>query len=372
MKSFPALLGRRGGELQLHRDRVIFRLDDDPGMPIVISISNLDIALGGTNSHHYHIKDRLGSADAITIQDEEFVKTLASFGHAKAQEILGTAKRRRSARLALLGSPLFVTIGLLILLPLLFSALPVSWLNGTMSHSQEREIGKRILPALLGSQSNYAPESQVAIKKIAARLIDANPELQKIEFDFRVSPAEDVNAFALPGGIIIMNRGLLASAETPEEVAGVLAHEMAHVERRHTLRSLVGRLGYLGGFVILSLVISPDAAIVLGQSLQIATLKYSRDDEREADRVGHRFLVNAGVAPEGMISFFEKLGQKERGLLGDHTGVASTAAKFFSTHPLSGERVETLKKLSASSNTSKQSGRSRPLDVTLDDLRRGF
>lgn len=368
MKSYPALLGRRGGELQLHRDRIIFRLDDDPGVPVVISMSNLEITLGGTNSHHFHLKDRFSTNEAITVQDEDFINTLAGFGHPKAQEILGVSKRRRNVRWALLSSPLAVTIGLVLLVPLLLSAVPVSWLNGTMSHAEEREIGKRILPALVDSKANYAPEAQQALHKIAARLRDANPELKKIEFDIRVSPAEDVNAFALPGGIILMNRGLLKSAQTPEEVAGVLAHEMAHVERRHTLRSLVGRLGYLGGFIVLSLVISPDAAIVLGQSLQIATLKYSRDDEREADRYGHQFLVEAGINPDGMVSFFEKLGKSEGAILGDHKGIASQATKFFSTHPLSGERVETLKGL----NDSKLKTNYRPLEVTLDDLRRGF
>lgn len=372
MRSFPALLGRRGGELQLHRDRVVFQLDEDPGVPIVISNSNLEITLGGTNSHHYLLTDRLGSRDAITIQDEAFLVSLAEFGHAKAQSILSEARRRRRARWAILGSPLVLTIGLALLIPVLFSMLPVAWLNGTLSHAQEKEIGKRILPALVDSKAQYAAHSQQAILKIASRLAQANPELQKIDFEFRVSPTEDMNAFALPGGIIVLYRGLLMNAETAEEVAGVLAHEMAHVERRHTLRSLVGRVGYLGGFMLLSLVISPDAAIVLGQSLQIATLKYSRDDEREADRVGYQFLVNARVNPEGMIRFFQKLEKKELALLGDSQGVTSAAAKFFSTHPLSSERVDTLTSLSTSSNASKPAANYLPLDVTLDDLRRGF
>lgn len=372
MTKFPALLGRQSGELELHRDRIVFRLDSEHSRLIVVSLSNLEVEIGGTNSALFFLSDRFSPTEKMTVQDEGLIRLLAEYGHQKSIDLLNEIRRRKSVRIALAATPIVVIVGLIVLVPLLLSAIPVSWLEGRLTLSQERKIGELILPSLVDAKANFAPGPQAALKKIEMRLRKFNPELNRINFDIRVSPSDDVNAFALPGGIVVMNRGLLMRAASVEEVAGVLAHEMAHVERRHTLRSLVGRLGFLGGFLLLNVILSPDAAVLVGKSLEVAQLKYSRDDEREADEFGHRFLSNAGIDPTGMISFFKKLGETEKGLLGDHKSVTSRAAKIFSTHPLSGERVENLERLGNNSKDSKLSSNSSPLEVTLDELRSSF
>jgi Zn-dependent protease with chaperone function len=369
---FPALLGRQSGELELHRDRILLRLDSEPTRLIVVSLSNLEVEIGGTNSALFFLSDRLSPNEKITIQDESLVRLLGELGHQKSKDLLNEAKRRKSIRIATAATPVVLILGLVLIVPLFLSAVPVSWLEGRLTHSQERKVGELILPSLVDTKADFAPGPQAALQRIAMRLREYNPELNRISFDIRISSSEDVNAFALPGGIIVMNRGLLMRATSVEEVAGVLAHEMAHVERRHTLRSLAGRLGFLGGFILLNIILSPDAAVLVGKSLEVAQLKYSRDDEREADEFGHKFLLNAGIDPAGMISFFKKLGETEKGILGDHKSATSKAAKIFSTHPLSGERVENLERLGLNSKASKLSPKSRRMEVTLDELRSGF
>lgn len=136
------------------------------------------------------------------------------------------------------------------------------------------------------------------------------------------------NAFAFPGGYVVLTRGLIESAESPDEVAGVLAHEIAHVYERHVMTGIVrGALlsaiwaASVGDFSGL-MVIDPTTAF------QIATLKFSREDEAEADRSAVEMLDRAGIRRDGFSEFFERLSEREGGL-----------PEWLSTHPLSEDRA---------------------------------
>ena len=145
-----------------------------------------------------------------------------------------------------------------------------------------------------------------------------------------------INAFALPGGIIVVHTGLILAARTPEEVAGVLAHELAHVTQRHGIR---GMIGGTGRFVVLQAVLGDIAGLsgaLIASSDLLIRQKYSRDFEREADEVGWHYLVTAGINPAGMVSFFETLKQQEM------TGAAGAAMEWLTllqTHPATAERL---------------------------------
>lgn len=150
-----------------------------------------------------------------------------------------------------------------------------------------------------------------------------------IDFDFHVvKDDETINAFAIPGGHIYVTTGLLKEAENESEVTAVLAHEVAHVTQRHIAERLAVQFG-----------VSTLASIALGQGggtlAQLVTniaangylLKYSRDDEREADRVGMGYLVRAGHSPYGYVTFFEKLADSPQ------------PPEILSSHPHPEERV---------------------------------
>lgn len=151
-----------------------------------------------------------------------------------------------------------------------------------------------------------------------------------------------VNAFALPGGYVGVHLGLIAMTVAPDELASVLAHELSHVTQRHIARSfgagksasLVGLAGLILGVLAASR--SPEAANALitgGQAVSAqGQLNFSRDMEREADRVGFNVLTGAGFAPAGMAAMFEKLAQASR--LND-----SQNFPYLRTHPLGSERI---------------------------------
>ncbi len=143
-------------------------------------------------------------------------------------------------------------------------------------------------------------------------------------------------------GHIVFHTGLLLFAESAEEVAGVLAHEAAHVTLQHGLRQLISSVGiyalvqaFLGNAEGLLAVIADNGAFLLTQ-------KYSRDYERDADDKGWFYLVNANISPRGMIGFFSSLlEEQEKGTGKDIPGVENTL-NFLSTHPTTKERIEHL------------------------------
>lgn len=157
---------------------------------------------------------------------------------------------------------------------------------------------------------------------------------------------KEVNAFALPGGFVGVNLGLIALTSTRDELASVLAHEMSHITQRHIARSignsrrqsLLSLAAMLAGLVVASKsgsssIDAANAAVVGSQALAAqGQLNFSRDMEREADRVGWQVMTGAGFAPGGMAAMFEKLDQSSR--LNDFGGYP-----YLRSHPLTSERI---------------------------------
>jgi predicted Zn-dependent protease len=153
-------------------------------------------------------------------------------------------------------------------------------------------------------------------------------------FDIRIRAVQApmINAFALPGGSIIVTDDLIRSAETPDEVAAVVAHEIAHVEKRHVMQAVWRSLG-LG--LILDAVVGggsgagQQAVLLAGQATD---LSYGRAAEHEADERGRALLHEAGFSSKGMAAFFDRLSKMEDQKLAE-------AAEFAATHPASGRRA---------------------------------
>ena len=138
-----------------------------------------------------------------------------------------------------------------------------------------------------------------------------------------------VNAFALPGGLITINRGPLESVESGEQVAVVLAHEIHHKTERHGLKRMARQLTVwtLVGWALSFIDIGSFTSLVIG----LVHAGYDRDQERDADRLGHRLLVKADIDPSGMAVFFSRLAETQ-----------SDGLTLFSTHPASEERAATV------------------------------
>jgi predicted Zn-dependent protease len=162
-------------------------------------------------------------------------------------------------------------------------------------------------------------------------------------YSFTVANQPELNAFALPGGPVWINRGIIQAASHEAQVAGVLAHEIAHVAQRHSASQLTkatvanGLLGLLGAAIGNDSGAGGTAArAVAGFTANSFMLKFSRDHEREADREGVRILQRAGYDPRGLVEFMELLAsQRQRN--------PGAVEQFLSTHPAPSARVEELR-----------------------------
>ena len=187
------------------------------------------------------------------------------------------------------------------------------------------------------------------LEQLAASLLAAVPQ-NRYKFKLHIIEDASLNAFALPGGNVAFHTGLLLTAETPEEVLGVLAHEISHVTEQHGMRGIVQGLGLYAIVTTFFGDVSGLAAILVNNAPFLLSQKFSRDHEREADEQGFRYLEAAKLNPRGMITFFEKMRREEEKLREKIPGgEALDALNFLSTHPATAERTAHLEKLLAKS-----------------------
>ena len=167
-----------------------------------------------------------------------------------------------------------------------------------------------------------------------------------LQWQFYVVNTDVVNAFALPGGIVYVNRGVLERADKMDELAGVMAHEIEHVVRRHSVKQMEQMQGANVGVALactLTNICSNQAAataINVGGTAIFA--KFSREDEVQADEGGFHNVMNAGISPEGMLSFFQKLLAEEQ-----QGGSSSAASSWFSDHPGTQDRIQDIQNMLA-------------------------
>jgi len=203
----------------------------------------------------------------------------------------------------------------------------------------EAELGREF-NSLIKSRLPIIEDPEI-VGYVRSLVDDLSEAMGPIPFDIKVSVLNNngVNAFAGPAGYMFVFNGLILNMETESELAGVIAHEMAHVSQRHIAknieRSQIINLATLTG-VLAGVLLGSDGgdALVAGSLAagQSSYLKYSRDDEREADQVGLNYLVDAGFNPNGMVSAFEKI----RKLSWMSSG---SIPAYLSTHPGVDERI---------------------------------
>ncbi|HXC41842.1 MAG TPA: M48 family metalloprotease, partial [Burkholderiales bacterium] len=211
-----------------------------------------------------------------------------------------------------------------------------------LSPQQERRIGEEAMREIRADPSYVDdPEVEDYLSGLGAALAANGPGARQ-DFQFFLLRDDTINAFAMPGGFVGVHTGLLLASQTESELASVLAHEISHVTQHHIARmfgqqSQMSTLGLAG--LLLGILASRgnaqvgQAALMASQAgLVQAQLNYSRDYEREADRVGFDRLQQAGFDVNGMVTFFERLQRATR-------IYENNAPAYLQTHPLTGERI---------------------------------
>lgn len=262
---------------------------------------------------------------------------LASGADRDTEAVLGRLKgRSRGLKIAGVLAGAGVLVYLLYLLVSVLGVHAVDFAVDQVPVDVEAELGEQATAQTLSNgRVCAAPAMNQAIVEIMDRL-EAASEDETYTFRFYVADSPDVNAFALPGGYIFVNRGLIEKAESPEEVAGVLAHEMSHVLERHGLRNVVARAGM---WLVVGLLFgdaSGAGGLIAGGASELLNLSFSRTQEEAADQGGLALLVAAKIDPKGLPDFFEKL-LEEEGSLG------AAIPSFMSSHPETRERIQSIR-----------------------------
>jgi predicted Zn-dependent protease len=264
------------------------------------------------------------------------------------QDVLSSLKRGRAMRIFDRGSILRPLFAGLILWPLFSAGCAVNPATGErqlalISEEQEIELGRDSDPKIVASMGLYADEDLQDYVQNLGRTLAAATERPHLPWTFRVLDDPVVNAFALPGGFVYITRGILPYLDSEAELAGVLEHEIGHVTARHSVEKMsraqftqIGsRLGGLLGSRVESLM------GIVTAPVQLLDLKFSRDDETEADRLGVRYMGAQGYDPYELAEVMGMLGRSSG------SGEEGRVPQWLSTHPTPENREENIRELAS-------------------------
>ena len=237
----------------------------------------------------------------------------------------------------------FGAVGAALMAVTLASASPAAAVN-LFSVQQDVEVGR---------QAAAQADRQLRILRdpTATRYVDAivqrvadEAKGPRFNYQVKIVDSKEINAFALPGGFVYVNRGLISAVRNEDELAGVLAHEIAHVVERHGTENATKAYGAQAGAGILAQVllgrnrrIGLPQQIIGSLGLNAAFMKFSRDAENEADRVGAEMMSRAGYDPMAMADFFDLLQAQKR-------SNPNAVSQFFSSHPSPANRAANLRR----------------------------
>jgi predicted Zn-dependent protease len=313
------VLSSDGVELRLHN-----------GSPIFWPYSEIRQTQGEREGEPVRLEHGDEPAEAVVVDLAGFLEAL----HGYTLEVVAAGRDRSigiGQVLAALTAAAFVGSGLYFwgahaLGDFAAAALPTSW---------EKRLGDAAIRQLAPEEDRCDdPVKAEAVETIVRRLAAARGA-SPYEYEL-VLASGMLNAFAAPGGRMLVFDELIGMTESPEELAGVLAHEIEHVERRHSTRALFRDLtvGIIQAAVTGDLA---NGAFAMDGAATLATLAHHRDEELEADAGGLDLLRAAEIDPAGMITMFEKFAKLE--------GSGSDAASYLSTHPATRDRIQRLRAL---------------------------
>ncbi len=251
-----------------------------------------------------------------------------------ASEILSTFCGRTGPRVTTMrpSSTLLCLAGLTLL-----GACAVSTQQEVQMGQQEAQQIATQLPMLQDAQINdYVNQLGNRIAKLTSR--------SDLDWHFAVVNTDVVNAFALPGGYVYVNRGILERASNMSELAGVMGHEIEHVVLRHSVKQMEQQQGANVGLSIACALTNvcnsqiTQAAVNVGATAVFA--KFSRQDEVQADDGGFQNVVRAGINPRGMLTFFQKLLAEEQS-----SGGSGNTASWFADHPGTQDRIADIQRM---------------------------
>ncbi len=302
--------------------------------PTEIELANLEVKLGGFSHDRIIMVNKL-TGESIVTKDQAILDDLTRANipvdflqQAKTVKFgMKTKPGQRLASWGLAGAGMLViaAIGYAILDPVTF------YIASHMPSSIEKEMGNSVLDSYAKSHELENTSSKARrVKTIGTKLVE-NLKVRKYDFNFYVEPSKEINAFATPGGNIVVLTELIKKAND-DELACVLAHEIGHVIERHSLKSALRNAGLITTLQVITARSSEAAADALSGLIQVEGLRFDREQEKEADLTGVKLAWESGYNPSALIDFMHKL-EKEY-------PETSNTLSILSDHPMPADRAE--------------------------------
>lgn len=338
--------GKASGSMTINSAGIEFIIKDQR---LQIPLDGLHVSIGGASNRLIYFEHPLLDGWSLYTSDRRVLKDPHLHQLPGVSTLLSGARTKHWFGWGLLATVvmLIVAVPLLIVLRMDFftgliaKKIPVEW---------EQKLGdSAIAQYQFGKQMLEDKEAERLLKPLVDPLVTALDQ-SRYQYHFNIVNEGSLNAFALPGGQVVIHSELILRADSAEELLGVLAHEIQHVEQQHGVRNVIGTTGI---YMIASAVFS-DASGVLAVLSSAAPLllnqSYSRGFETEADVKGFALLQKANINPSGLASFFEKMVAEEKQQLEkvvdkENQELARKALQFLSTHPASEDRIKQLQQL---------------------------
>lgn len=338
--AFHPSLGNEAAFGRIRIDRWHFRFQSD-AVTLEIPLARLRVRVGEGEDERIYFQDPAQPDWEIITDDFEILDHpgIAQLGDLRVRLSADASRRELGRRLRILGYVAVVCLLLIWLGQLAVSAM-VRSLVAKLPREMEQEIGDSMIAEVQIEMNLIEDTNRVAtLVTLAAPLVHAIGN-GNTEFTFYIAEEEDPNAFALPGGHVVVTTGLLKLAGRPEELLGVISHEVAHVTQKHGIRKAIAATG---PFLIFRVFLGGNsrgvAAVVGGASDLLIRQSFSQEYETEADDLGWQALVAAKIDPRGMSEMFEKLQAYERR---HQRGMELPRA--FQSHPALEKRIARLEK----------------------------
>ncbi len=309
----------------------------------IISYSGIKISVMGMDDKYICMEGEGADGEHVRllVSDKEIAAHMVAVGAPRAVtdqlgKVASTRARRKASRLSVMAVLAGILAAIIMLLRLGFG-----WAAGRIVEEVppqwEVEIGRSAALDILEQHAICSdPAMNKAVQELGSRLV-MGLGMTPYRWRIRIIDDEEVNAFALPGGYVFINRGLLERSDDGYQVAGVLAHEFQHVLHRHGIKNMVRQIGLM---IIVYAVVGDAGEIesfLVGNAANLASMSFSRDQETEADLHGMELIYKAGLEPTGLMRFMEMLAKEE--------GLAGSIPTILSTHPASDDRAAELEAL---------------------------
>ena len=331
--------GKVSGQIDVLDNGIHFS-GSDGKTTLLLPLDQLEIKRGGTNNRLLFLTHPSKPGVAVHTADKSLLKEPILLGTPATRSQVQSIQGNRRTGMAIAGTIILLVLGS-------FAGLFLA--KGTIAHSIAKKLPPDIEEKLgesaysqisLGAKRIHDPEIQEQLHQLLAPLMAAIPE-DRYEFQFHIFDNKELNAFAMPGGFVVIHSGLLLEVDQPEEILGVLAHEIAHVTEQHSVRNIIESTGLLLVVQTFFGDMTGLAAIMTDGGAQLLQKSFSRTFEEDADDVGLQFLANANINPEGLIGLLQLLMEEQNKTI---YGKAMDKMAWLSTHPTTDDRIQTLRK----------------------------